>query len=313
MLRDTLVDLLKSQAGTLGILCVLFGTGINFLIVYTNRLPPTWFNTFPDASDKSYYFGTYLAKTWTHLSPFVIGLLAGHICRTSIQLRCYSLNMSRREESTSDCDERVREQQTESELSTMPANLTTSTSTSSIANESPSSSRGLVISVPQVQSASCCRGRKCGTRARLLQLSALVCMTAIVFSTYSWSTQQLPSPIVSALFDSLTRLIWSLALVGLMIQLCLPQPQTNDLTRFAQLLSCKGSIILGRLSLLVYLWAPYVHSFILAAQEQSLFPSLFLIFHVIVGNIVITYAVAFIMSLTIERPIRLALDKCILN
>jgi len=65
---------------------------------------------------------------------------------------------------------------------------------------------------------------------------------------------------------------------------------------------------MGRLSLLAYLWTPYVHSFILAAQEQALFPSLYLIFHVIVGNILITYLVAFIASIFTEQPIRLAFE-----
>lgn len=59
----------------------LFGCLINFINIYQNSLPAAWFLTFPDKDDKSLYFSLHLFKTWTHLTPFAIGLFTGHLCR----------------------------------------------------------------------------------------------------------------------------------------------------------------------------------------------------------------------------------------
>lgn len=328
LFSDNLFHLLKSNAGPLAILAILAGVGVNFFTVYTNSLPPSWFNTFPDADHRSLYFGLHLAKTWAHLSTFLLGLLGGHLCRSTVAAQQQATGMIGDNLSSgeirSDIDGGGRlSARAEGSLSTSTSNtqLAKSASSSTLANDSsPASSRGLVISVPrtaepmvqpEVDQVVGRKQRSAQYKTNLLQMASIVCMLAITFSTYNWSTQQLPSPLVSALYDSLSRLVWSLALVGLMIQLCLPKPQTNNLTRFAQLLSCQTSIVFGRLSLLAYLWAPYVHTFILAVQEQALFPSLFLIFHVIIGNIVITFILAFIMSISIERPLGSALSSCI--
>jgi len=323
---DNLIQLLKSQAGLLGMLIVLIGTSINFFNVYTNNLPPSWFNTFPDVDDRNHYFGAHLAKTWTHLSTFVLGLFMGHLCRSTILLRNSITSHEQQQQqrsrdrsidSDNDCLNKINQQHENScglSKRQIANELTPSASIPSITDSCPSSNRGLFITVPQRSSETCSSSSSCNGNDpqkigwSLFTVSASVCLLSIIFSTYTWSTQQLPSPMVSALFDSSTRLLWSLALVGIMVQLCLPRPHNNQLTKFAQLLSCKPSVVMGRLSLLAYLWTPYVHSFILAAQEQALFPSLYLIFHVIVGNILITYLVAFIASIFTEQPIRLAFE-----
>lgn len=59
----------------------IFGCVMNFSNIYQNSLPATWFQTFPDKDDKNLYFSIHLYKTWTHLTPFAVGLLAGHLCR----------------------------------------------------------------------------------------------------------------------------------------------------------------------------------------------------------------------------------------
>ena len=104
------------------------------------------------------------------------------------------------------------------------------------------------------------------------------------------------------------RFARSLALAALMVRLCTPSSSSGDFRRLSALFSHPVSLVLGRLSFPAYLLAPYVHTLVLALQEQSLFPRLYLIFHVILGNIVITYTAALVLCLLIERPIVLVAD-----
>lgn len=271
--KKNLYQLLKSKTGLVGLVMICLGLLINFLMVYSNQLPPSWFYTFPDIEQKNYYFGKYLVKTWTHLTAFFIGLFAGHLCRSTLQLS----NVRQLKEESSSPRTHSNGQQQQS-------------------NFAPKGN-----------------GRSGGALVRgSIQLAAFVCMMAIIFSTYSWSTQEAPSPLVAAFYDALSRLVWSMALVTIMVQLCLPDIRTNRYSQFARLLSHPICIVLGRLSFLAYLISPYVHTFILAVEEQSLFPSLFLIFHVIVGNIVITYAIAFILAIVIEQPIRQLVSRFVI-
>lgn len=335
---DTFLHMMKSKAGTLSILIIVFGSAVNFFIVYTNQLPPSWFNTFPDVEHKNYYFGFYLAKTWAHLSTFVIGLLAGHLCGSVLQIRSMISSQtgsidrnSISLEETSSGDRAGGSQESPASarnpLKTSESTSTLSTTATISADESPASNRNLVITVdsstantetksqvgkssPRVGGGGA-SGCLMGSYRFIVQSSMLTCMLAILFATYQWSTQELPSPLVSATYDSLSRLAWCLILVILMVQLCLPNTQTGKPSRMGRIFGCRLFVPMGRLSLLAYLWTPYVHSFILAVQEQSLFPSLFMIFHVTVGNIVIIYIVSFIVSILIERPISLALSEFI--
>lgn len=263
-LRTALANLLcRSRAGLLGSVLLLLAAGANFALVYSNQLPPAWFHTFPDAQQKSLYFSKYLTKPWTHLTTFLVGLYAGHLCRATLELAARDACCSPKR------------------------------------TEDKPSPRAEGVAGRLAAEQSCC-GRA------LLRLAAAASLLAVIFSTFAWSTGELPSPLVSALYDSLGRLIWSLALAGLMIKLCLPDRQSGRFTSLSRLFSHPTSQALGRLSFLAYLLSPYVHTLILALQEQSLFPSLYLIFHVILGNIVITYLAAMLLALLIEQPLRLA-------
>lgn len=84
---SSLMILLNSSAGFVSVLLISSGWLINFLIVYLNELPPAWFYTFPDSQQRAYYFGYYFYKTWTHLSTFVLGILAGHLCKSASLIR----------------------------------------------------------------------------------------------------------------------------------------------------------------------------------------------------------------------------------
>lgn len=319
--------LLKSKMGLIGLLLIVAGVLTNFSLVYLNQLPPAWFYTFPDVDQKNYYFGKYLAKTWTHLTVFVIGLLGGHICRSTIQLNQIRRLKANNIRSALIIGHHQQQQQLQQIAATMtPQQGSPAPSGSKLGGGSSESSSALthgststIMAMglqPDERSLGSLRNElnRSEKSASLIQgtltMAALVCMSAIVFSTFSWSTNEPPSALIAALYDCLSRLFWSIALVGLMIQLCLPDIQTNTYTCLAKVLSHPICIVLGRLSFLAYLISPYVNTFVLAVEEQSLFPSLYLIFHVIVGNIVITYLIAFILAIVIEQPIRRLVRLC---
>lgn len=139
------------------------------------------------------------------------------------------------------------------------------------------------------------------------QLTALICMGAIIFSTFNWSTKENPTPLIAGLYDSLSRVFWSISLTSLIIQLCLSSTDlmdNNGSSLIVRVLSHQIFTTLGRLSFLAYLISPYVNTFILAVEEQSLFPSLFIMFHVIIGNILIIYILSIILAIMIEQPMR---------
>lgn len=314
LIRLAFVQLIKSKAGLLSLVFLLAGTVLNFFTVYKYQLPPSWFYTFPDVAQKNYYFGIHLTKTWTHASVFLIGLLAGQLYRTILQLRNIQLIKARQPlrdlqvshpqpspsstNSTSGQSDQMTLPQSHSSTSTIMAmemgsdqtdnGSTSGTQSTSGRSKSGQNPRNLSKSIADIS----------------FQMVALICMSAIIFSTYKWSTQEPPTALVAALYDASSRLIWSLALVVLILKICLPNKETNRYTSMARILSHPACVFLGRLSFLAYLIAPYINTFILAVQEQSLFPSLFMIFHLIVGNIVITYIIAFILAIVIEQPVR---------
>lgn len=295
--------LIRSQTGVSCLLFIASGALINFTTVYLNQFPPSWFYTFPDITQKNYYFGQYLTKTWTHLSAFMIGLISGHICRSAIQLRHLSPNK---------IDQTVQRNFPQ-QASPAPSSSTNQSQFGASRQSHGSTSAIMAMELSsQATDDGASDNRSISRNSRILkklikilfQLLAVVVMLIIIFSTFEWSTKEGPSTLVAALYDSISRLVWSLALVCIMIQLCSPDFDSNKYSASANILTHPISTLLGRLSFLAYLISPYVHTFVLAVEEQSLFPSLFLVFHVIVGNIVITYIIAFILSIVIEQPIR---------
>jgi len=297
-------QLLSSKAGCLSLSLVVIGFCVNFFAVYSNKLPPSWFYTFPDVAQRNYYFGLYLTKTWTHLSVFVIGLIGGHLCRSAIQL--HSIRRLK---------EQQERQQANKRPSPSPSNSTCqsqlASSTAIIAMEFGSQQTDDTTSDAQ---SSMRKARKQTALLRgSLKVAALVCMLAIIFATYSWSTQEAPSPLVAALYNVSSRLGWCLCLTGLMMYLCLPSTVGERHSLTTRLFSHPICTIIGRLSFLAYLLSPYIHAFVLAVEEQSLFPSLLIMFHVIVGNIVIIYVSAFMFAIVIEQPMRRLVSRFLLG
>lgn len=325
LFRLNFMELVSSKVGLFSLILAALGFIANFVTVYTNELPPAWFHTFPDPIHKNLYFTTYMTKTWAHLGVFVIGLLAGHLCRATINLRDLRIlkgaklsNSSSTPSSHLDSQVHLAPGQLQSH-STMELEIRNDNNNNNNNNNDSNSNSKLSSSVFQVSS-SIQQLQPAGHTAQgaelvgpLLTTSAIVAMFAIIFSTFIWSTQGTPAPLVSAVYDLGSRLIWSLALVFIMTKLCLNHEAQQQNSWISNLLANPICTTLGRLSLLAYLLTPYVHTFVLAVAEQSLFPSLIIIFHVIVGNIVIIYSLAIILSILIEQPIRQFISQFVLK
>jgi peptidoglycan/LPS O-acetylase OafA/YrhL len=61
-------------------LITVIGFICNFIQVYRNNLPPTWFWTLPDPDQRFEYFYLHLYKPWTHLSVYAIAIGCGLFC-----------------------------------------------------------------------------------------------------------------------------------------------------------------------------------------------------------------------------------------
>lgn len=311
LLKLSISHLIRTKAGLLSAVFLVSGVLTNFFIVYAKQLPPSWFYTFPDVQQRNYYFGVYVTKAWTHLSVFLIGFLAGYLCRVTSQLRLLRAGLP-----SGESDSQISQQQS-SPLSTDSTGGQSSQLNLQQSYKSTSTIMTMEIGGQSTDDSSASESHSNDGKPkknhvnltesimrRSLHIVAIACMSAIIFSTHNWSTQRAPSTFVAAIYDATSRLIWSLSLGWLTIQVCLPNKETNKYSSVTKALSHPICISLGRLSFLAYLIAPYVNNFVLAVQEQSLFPSLFMLFHVIVGNIVITYATAFILATLIEQPLR---------
>lgn len=157
-------------------------------------------------------------------------------------------------------------------------------------------------------------GRKCCNS--LMWFTSLTLMSVIIYSTYNWSISgisHIDSPILSALYASLAPLFWAISWSLILFNLTVPNDK-NQRSSLCQLLTCNNNLVrLGRLSFLAYLINPYVNTFIFAAQEQAVFSSILMLAHTFIGNLVITFTLAIIVSALIELPCRRLIKKLALG
>lgn len=122
----------------------------------------------------------------------------------------------------------------------------------------------------------------------------------------------LPPIMVGALYNASARFFWSLACGAILYNVSVPN-KDHQYSTVAQILGSKFFVLLGRLSFLAYMIFPYVHTFVLAIQEQPIFSSLFMMFHSFMSNVIITFLLAFVLSVLIELPFRRLVKKCALG
>lgn len=157
-------------------------------------------------------------------------------------------------------------------------------------------------------------GRRCCDN--LIWAISLLLMAGLIFSTHSWSLSgqsHLEEPIKSALYGSLSQLLWSVSLAMILFNLIVPN-DTNRCSSLARLLASNTNMIrLGRLAFLAYLINPYVNMVVFAAQEQAIFSSVIMLGHTFIGNLVVTFGLAFVVSALVELPCRRLAKKLLLG
>lgn len=140
-------------------------------------------------------------------------------------------------------------------------------------------------------------------------LVAITTMTTIIFSTYEWSLYDLPKPFVAGIYDISSRFLWSMALIWILYMVSVPDRNRN-FSLLARLLGHPIMVSLGKLSFLIYMIHPVVHISVLAIQEQPIYSSWLMLFHILIGNMTITVILASMVSLFVEMPCRNMFRRC---
>jgi hypothetical protein len=157
-------------------------------------------------------------------------------------------------------------------------------------------------------------GRSCCNS--LMWLTSLALMGALVFMTHSWSLSgmsHLEAPLASATYAALAPLVWSISLSMILFQLTVPSDK-NQHSCLARMLTSDANLVrIGRLSFLAYLINPYVNTLVYGLQEQPIFSSLLMLGHFFIGNLVITFALSFIVSALVELPCRRLFKKLLIG
>ena len=102
----------------------------------------------------------------------------------------------------------------------------------------------------------------------------------------------------SALYSSLSRPLWACA-TGWMIFACM----TKQGGPIGYLLSARCFVPLSRLTYPAFLIHPIVMAVFYGSRQSSLHFSHYLMLYLIIGNIVITYASAFLLAALFELPL----------
>lgn len=130
-------------------------------------------------------------------------------------------------------------------------------------------------------------------------------MLAIVLAPQPVMNGKMPSFIQLALYSSLSRPIWSCAIAWIIFA-----SMTGHGGFLAKFLAAKCFIPFSRLNYPVFLIHPVVMAVFYGNQLGSFHFSHYLMIYLILGNIVITYVIAFILSALFELPI-LTLERAV--
>lgn len=106
------------------------------------------------------------------------------------------------------------------------------------------------------------------------------------------------SELESALYSALSRPLWALA-TGWVIFACM----TNQAGIIASILGARCLVPLSRLTYPAFLVHPIIMALFYGSRQASFHFSHYLMFYLIVGNIVITYASAFVLAALFELPL----------
>lgn len=135
--------------------------------------------------------------------------------------------------------------------------------------------------------------------------AAIGTYVAILIAMQPAMNGQTPSELQSALYSALSRPLWACA-TGWMIFACM----TNQGGPVAHILSARCFVPLSRLTYPAFLIHPIVIAVFYGSRETSFHFSHYLMLYLILGNIVITYASAFVLSALFELPL-LSLERTV--
>lgn len=295
--------------------CIAVGMAASFYNVYTNELPPTWYYTMADPDSKSLYFGLHMTKLWTHLAVFAMGILAGIECRRASRNVIRSYRGANIDLVSHNNSLKHHHKSHSSSISSLPVMFQHHTNDSmySKSDSSGNGSSSFSINIHTNSNDNMGNGRGQGACSVLLNvlgcLVAITTMTTIIFSTHDWSINDLPKPLVAGIFDAVSRILWSLAMIWLLYMVSVPGVN-RKFSVLARLLGHPAMVCLGKLSFLIYIIHPFVHMTVLAIQEQPIYSSWLMLFHILIGNMTITVILASLVSLFVEMPCRNLFRRC---
>lgn len=330
---------LRTLPGQVLLACIVLGSIASFYNVYSKDLPPSWLYTMPDPDGRAIYFDEHLLRLFTHLAVFSMGLLAGLECRRAARLAKANDAYRRATTASSSAGPLGSSATSNGGSTTTMTTATTDTSApNTIAyplNNNHPGGYNYDREACMVVGGSSATNKSSNKLAIILEsigsIAIITIMTAILFSTYDWSVRDLPGPLVSALYDVSSRLLWSLSLIWILYKVSVPKElaswpaagqdesansnssdnndssSSNSSLRFsllARILGRPGMVSLGKLSFLIYILHPFVHTTVLAIQEQPIYSSWFMLFHVMLGNFALTTILASLVSVFVEMPFR---------
>ncbi|RWS05883.1 Nose resistant to fluoxetine protein 6-like protein, partial [Dinothrombium tinctorium] len=136
-------------------------------------------------------------------------------------------------------------------------------------------------------------------------LIGLICfgaMFACINLFPSWVLGNLPGPILSGVFDGLSKIVWSLCMAFFLYAVTLKVEEEKQ-SLITRALSSNAYIILGRLTLNAFILHPIVQIVFLATQQAQLFTSMIIAMYSLLGNTVVTYAFSFVLAILFELPL----------
>lgn len=141
----------------------------------------------------------------------------------------------------------------------------------------------------------------------VIWLFASVCAVSVLFGLYDYNRGDAMSQELSSLYTALARTVWALS-VGWVIYAC----STGYGGFVNTILSWKAFIPLSRLTYCAYLVHPIILQSFYLSQRYTIYITDFEIMYLFFGNVMLSFAVAFVVSMTFEAPMIL-LESLILG
>lgn len=131
----------------------------------------------------------------------------------------------------------------------------------------------------------------------VIWLFASVCAVSVLFGLYDYNRGDAMSQELSSLYTALARTVWALS-VGWVIYAC----STGYGGFVNTILSWKAFIPLSRLTYCAYLVHPIILQSFYLSQRYTIYITDFEIMYLFFGNVMLSFAVAFVVSMTFEAP-----------